>query len=369
MKMRSEQRYQQQMRSTLLVLLAAAISLWGLLAIHRTLALTGNWEHFLLRQTIWAGVAWTLFFAVSKIKFDSLMRGAYPGAIVGALSLVLLPLLGSRINGMCGWYTFCGLTIQPSEIFKVFYLLAIIKLLYDKKIPEAMRVFSCVGIIAVFALLLFIQPDFGTMTVYLAGGLGTLYFSKVKFKYIAVMLGLAALTALLAIALNGYMAARIRHFINPELDPGGGAWHLRQFAIAAARGEWFGVKADMAVWSNSFLPLAHNDSIFAALCEILGFCGGMILLLLYAGFFHQAFSLSAWQRNNMRRSVIDSLTAMILFQTLLHIAVNLNLLPPTGITLPLVSYGGSSLTGTMLMIAVIISAGNRKSSPLPALES
>ena len=368
MKLRNEQKYQLHLRSTLMMILAGAISLWGLLALYRALAVSGNWEHFLVRQSLWMFIAWTLFFAVSRMKFSTIMCCALPGAAVGALALFLLPLCGTRINGMCGWYMVGDISIQPSEIFKIFYILSIIKMLYLEDLPQSLRQAAACSIIVLFAVLTAIQPDFGTMSVYLAGGLGAFYFSRVKLKYLGYMLTAAALTAVLTIALNPYMISRIKHFLFPALDPAGGAWHLRQFAIATARGEWFGVKGDMAIWSNSFLPLAHNDSIFAAMCEILGFCGGLILLLLYAGFFHQAFSLSAWQRNNLRCSVIDSTAAMIFFQTALHIAVNLNLLPPTGVTLPLISYGGSSLVGTMLMLAVIISAGNRDDSRLPALD-
>ena len=113
----------------------------------------------------------------------------------------------------------------------------------------------------------------------------------------------------------------------------------------------------MAVWSNSFLPLSHNDSVFAGMCEMLGFCGSLVLLMLYAAWFYNMYSLSCWRHDPQRRMIIDSIACMLMIQTFLHIFVNLGLLPPTGITLILVSYGGSSAAGTMIMLAIIMIAG------------
>ena len=362
---RHEQRSQLQLRATLLVTLSALITLWGLLAIYRTLALSGGWESFLARQSLWALAAWTSFFIVSRIRFEKLMQFALILAGIGALALLLLPLAGVRINGMNGWYHFKFITVQPSELTKAFYILGLIKILHLKNLPQLARFGAALAVIMAFAVLLIIQPDLGTAAIYLAGGFGALYFGRVKLKYLLLTAAAALFSATAAIAVHPYMINRLKHFLMPTLSPTGGGWHLRQFAIAVARGEWFGVKGDMAVWSNSFLPLAHNDSVFAAQCEILGFCGGFILLMLFAGFFHQAFTLGAWRRNHLRRSVIDAMTFMIFAQTMLHIGVNLNLLPPTGVTLPLISYGGSSLVGTMLMLGIIISAA-RKDNPPPA---
>ena len=357
MNIRSEQHHQLLFRSMLIALLAGLITFWGLLAIYRTSALTGNWEHFLLRQGLWATVAWIIYWMMCRLDWEFLKRIAMPAAALGAVALLLLPLCGISINGMCGWYTLSALTLQPSEICKGFYILALVKVMHQKNLPELMKLILAVMVIGIFALLLFIQPDFGTMIVYLAGGACALYFSGVRKRFLLFGVAAAVSAAVIAVVLHPYMQDRIVNFLDPEADPTGGGWHLRQFAIAVSRGEWFGVKGEMAVWSNSFLPLSHNDSIFAAMCEMLGFIGGAILLALYAAWFYQMFALVFWRRDPFRRALIASLAAMIMGQTILHIAVNLGLIPPTGITLPLVSYGGSSLVGTMIMLAIINIAG------------
>lgn len=357
MSKRNEQSQAINLHSLLTGVLATVITLWGLTGIYRTLAMQNNWSYFLLRQSLWAAAAWLIFAVTVRIKFSTLMRWSPAVAVLGALSLLLLPFCGTQVNGMYGWYTIGLFTIQPSEIFKIFYILAIARVFYTPDIPEKMRFPAALAIILCAAMLLLIQPDLGTMSVYIAGGLGALYFCNAKLKHLLLSIGVGIFAAAAAILLHPYMRARLFNFFNPDFDPTGGSWHLHQFAIAVSRGEWFGVKGDMAVWSNSFLPLAHNDSIFAAMCEILGFCGGIVLLGLYACLFYQLFAISSWRRDKLRRSVIDSAACLLLCQCIIHIAVNLNLLPPTGITLPLISYGGSSLVGTMLTLAVIISAG------------
>ena len=357
MSKRNEQSQAINLHSLLTGVLAVLITLWGLTGIYRTLAMQNNWAYFLQRQALWIAAAWLIFAAAVRIKFTTLMRWSRLIAALGALSMLLLPIFGMQVNGMYGWYTIGAFTIQPSEIFKIFYILAIVGIFYSPDIPEKMRFPAALAVILCAALLLLMQPDLGTMSVYIAGGLGALYFCNAKPGHLLFSIGAGIFAAAATVLLHPYMRARLFNFFNPDFDPTGGSWHLHQFAIAVSRGEWFGVKGDMAVWSNSFLPLAHNDSIFAAMCEILGFCCGIVLLGLYACLFYQLFVISAWRRDKLRRSVIDSAACLLLFQCLIHIAVNLNLLPPTGITLPLISYGGSSLVGTMLTLAVIISAG------------
>ena len=357
MSKRSEQQNHILYNSLMIIVLAAAISVWGMLAIYRTLALTNSWEHFLGRQSLWMLAAWVIFFLVKNLNFEKLMRITPVVATAGAAALLLLPFCGMKVNGMSGWYALGPLTLQPSEILKGFYVVVLVKIMTSARLSPPARFLAALAVIGGFMFLLLMQPDFGTMCVYAVGGIATLYFCRAKVKYLAMTALAAVPAALAAILLHPYMRNRLINFFDPSLDPGGGSWHLRQFTTAVARGEWFGVKGDMAVWSNSFLPLSHNDSVFAGMCEMLGFCGSLVLLLLYAAWFYNMYSLSSWRHDPQRRMIIDSIACMLMMQTFLHIFVNLGLLPPTGITLILVSYGGSSAVGTMIMLAIIIIAG------------
>jgi len=348
-------------RSLLLLLLAVLIQLWGLGAVYGTLAPSGRWAHFLARQSLWAAVSFMVLLTVWRVPFWVLLRHA-PAAGVAALAvLLLLPWFGTRINGMAGWYQCLHWTVQPSELVKGFFLLFLTWALTR----TAGRALWAAPVIAAYCFLILLQPDWGTAFVYALGGLGALYFGRASKRLLGLFAAGGALGMAAVAAAHPYMLRRIASFLNPALDPGGAGWHQHQFAIAAARGGWCGVKGEMAAWSAGFLPLSHNDSIYAAMTEMLGVLGAGLLLFLFAVWFWQWFRLAEICRAPERKLCIEASAAMVLLQTLLHIFVNLALVPPTGITLPLVSYGGSSMLGTMLMLAISLSAAREERLTLP----
>ena len=356
-------------RSLLLLLLAVLIVLWGLGAVYGTLAATGRWERFLGRQALWAAGAFAVLPAVWRTPFRTLLRCAPAAGAVSLALLLLLPWFGSRVNGMAGWYECGNVTVQPSELCKGFFLLLLVRVLAGKEQSEWRRFLLAALAIALFCFLILLQPDWGTAFVYALGGLGALYFGGVKKRFLVLFGAVGALGMAAAVSVHPYMLRRVAAFLDPRLDPGGAGWHQHQFAIAAARGEWVGVKNEMAAWSTGFLPLSHNDSIYAAMTEMLGLLGAGLLLFLFAVWFFQWFRLAGECAGPARRHCIEASAAMVLAQTLLHIAVNLALVPPTGITLPLVSYGGSSMFGTMLMLAISLSAAREERLSLPAAVS
>ena len=138
----------------------------------------------------------------------------------------------------------------------------------------------------------------------------------------------------------------------------GNGWHVKLFQLAISRGGWTGAKQGNSIWTENYLPLAHNDSIFAAMAEILGLLGTLPLLIMMGALIYLMLKL-AWKCNDSCRKMFIAATAfMIGVQALLHISVNVTLLPPSGLTLPFISYGGSSLISTMIMIGIALSAAN-----------
>ena len=352
-------------RSLLLLLLAVLIQLWGLGAVYGTLAPSGRWEHFLVRQALWAAVSFIALLALWRVPFRVLLRHAPAAGGASLALLLLLPWLGTRVNGMAGWYECLRLTVQPSELVKGFFLLFLTWVLTRTAGRAEGRSLWAALVIAAYCFLILLQPDWGTAFVYALGGLGALYFGRASRRFLGLFAAVGALGMAAAAAAHPYMLRRIAVFLNPAFDPGGAGWHQHQFAIAAARGEWCGVKGEMAAWSAGFLPLSHNDSIYAAMTEMLGVLGAGLLLFLFAVWFRQWFRLAENCRAPERKLCIEASAAMVLMQTLLHIFVNLALVPPTGITLPLVSYGGSSMLGTMLMLAISLSAAREELLTLP----
>ena len=181
--------------------------------------------------------------------------------------------------------------------------------------------------------------------------------SRRQKRYLTGVVAAAFVTAACFVATHPYAWRRIIGFCNPGADPEGSGWHVRQFALAAARGHWFGSKLGGAIWSNAYLPLPYNDSAFATLLETLGLVGAALLLALYCGLLASLVALS--RRPKLRpEAELFILGAAVLtaLQLLLHVGVNLGLLPTTGLTLPLVSYGGSSLLGCCMLFGMAISA-------------
>ncbi len=300
-----------------------------------------------------------LMLVVSRIKFPWFSsKNFYLLSAFSLASLWLLPVAGTKINGMRGWYHLGSFLVQPSEIGKVFFLLLLAKLAAMEKWSKFKR-FSALAIMTLLWVCpVLLQPDFGTAAVYLLTAAAVFFLAGCPVKYLlsAGIAGAAAAGAF--IMTHPYSLRRITSFLNPEADPSGGGWHIRQLQLAIARGGWTGTKLGQAYWSNAYLPLPYNDSAYATLSETLGFLGAVPVVVLMgiicAVLFRQSQSASLSQH---ARLYLAGSGAMLAIQTLLHISVNTGLIPPTGLTLPFISYGGSSIFASCLMLGAAMSAG------------
>ena len=206
------------------------------------------------------------------------------------------------------------------------------------------------------------EPDYGATVILFMIFLLVAVLSGAKLHYLLIA-GLTMFTAsMYFLLINDYAMKRIIGFLNPD---GANAWHIRQFQYTMAHGGWTGSDWGNALWSGSFLPLPHTDSLFASIVESTGFIGGLLVM---AGFFAMAVTFCglSWNvrgSNNDRRFFIFSTGALYLIQALIHISVNCVLIPPTGITLPLLSYGGSSLLAVMLTFGIAFSAARHDDEP------
>ena len=274
-----------------------------------------------------------------------------------AALLILYTVLaaGVKINGMRGWFDLGIIYFQPSDVLKCLYILGISDLYEHSENKE--KAFFQTGIISIFWIgAILLQPDYGTAMIY------GLIFAVISFLagvklYILGLLPLCAVTSLAVfIERKKYGFERLYGFFFGNADITGSAWHWKQFQITIAEGGFFGKKIDGSFWSNNYLPFAYNDSAYAALHEMTGFVGAILLFMLFFVllylFFNQAKKLV-----NGKLFVISGISSIML-QTLLHCSVNCALVPTTGITLPFISYGGSSLIGTFLLIGIMLSAIN-----------
>lgn len=333
--------------------LSCLIILWGILTI--TASQSGGQHPLYLagKQFCFAVLGGALMLAVAKVPFEKHCRWRNFYAAVALLLLYLLPLAGVRVNGMQGWYSLGGFFLQPSELGKGIWLLM---LACAGMRWKPMTLWSLAWIVPIL-----FQPDLGTGAVYTAGLLCLWYSGGGKLKAAAAVL-LAGLTAAgIFVCTNAYAWKRLTAFWDPEADPGGGGWHIRQFQMAIAHGGWTGAKLKQTFWSNEYLPLAYNDSAYAAMAETLGFAGCFAAMMMYAVLY--LFLLRHALRQDLQQSArlyLAGAASLLAVQTLLHAGVNVGLLPPTGLTLPLISYGGSSLIGTLLMLGLAVSAARAR---------
>ena len=331
------------------------LGVWGILTI-----ITGQMDHsaplyFAERQFGYMLVGLAVLEITRRISFDIYRRYAVWLNLAALIFLFLLPFAGWQVNGMRGWYRLGVFTCQPSEISKGIFLLGG-ALLLAKKQGDNRRFGIALAWGLIWCIPLLLQPDFGTACVYAAGIFFLYFLSGGSWKKLAVLGTGAVAGGVWFILCHPYTWKRFIGFYS-DADPLGAGWHVQQLKLAIARGGWFGTKMDGAFWSNAYLPLAYNDSAFATILETLGFAGA-VPVLVCGGVLIYTLGALALQKNLRRenRLLIVGCMLMIAFQALLHLSVNVCLIPPTGLPLPLVSYGGSSFLGCCLMLGLALSA-------------
>jgi rod shape determining protein RodA len=282
-------------------------------------------------------------------------------ATLGILGLVIV--VGQVGFGAQSWLSLRR-GIQPSELAKVLLIVVLAKYLADHE-EQRKRLdwllFSAL-LVSPVVFLVYRQPDFGTTTVLVAVWLGMVFAAGAPLLDFALLgAGLGAAGPMLWFSLKDYMKQRILVFINPASDISGVSYNAQQARISIGSGGWFGKGFLHGTQSQLyFLRVRHTDYVFSVLCEELGFVGALILLLLLLVLLWRVLRAASLAQDTFGRLIACGVAAMIFFQSLVNIAVNVGLLPVTGLTLPLVSYGGSSLWTTLFGIGLVESVVMRR---------
>jgi cell division protein FtsW (lipid II flippase) len=346
------------LRPSLPALAALFVTLWGCVAIHAATANAERATHFVVRQLLWLSVGLGVFAAARAVPFETYRRRVAWFVGIPYLALWLVLLAGIRINGMRGWFAWHGLFCQPSELCKPVFVLSVTVVLLRFRDGASGRpgLLPVAGCALAWLLPLALQPDFGAVLVY-GIALVVLYWCLGgRFRHLLVGFGAAVCGAVLVLWRYPYVRRRFVAFLDPDRYATGSGWHMLQFRRSLAAGGWFGNSWEMGSWSRAYLPLGHSDSVFAGMAELVGFVGLLpfvVLILAWVVYAHSRASRCSRPEN---AGVIFGLGAMVAGQAFVHLSVNLGLLPPTGITLPLVSYGGSSLAATMVAFGMLESA-------------
>jgi cell division protein FtsW len=347
--------------------LAAALFLVGLVMVtSASMSIAakdlGDPFFFLERQLIFGLVGVLVAWAVTRVPVALWDKYSLVLLSLGLLLLllVLVPGLGATVNGARRWMRLGPMNFQVSELARVLVLNWVCSYCVRKR-EELAKTFpglvKPVGLLAVTAVLLLLEPDFGAATVLFATGFAVLFVAGARLRYVLMMVCVASLAFALLALTSAYRLKRLTGFLHPWDDPFKGGFQLTQSLIAIGRGSWFGVGLGSSVQKLFYLPEAHTDFVFAVLAEELGLIGVIGVLALFIGLVWRSFQISrmAAQAGLAFQSYVALAFGVWLgVQALVNIGVNMGVLPTKGLTLPLLSYGRSSLLVSLGWLGVLL---------------
>ncbi|HTW74098.1 MAG TPA: putative lipid II flippase FtsW [Steroidobacteraceae bacterium] len=276
------------------------------------------------------------------------------------LLLVLVPGLGHVVNGSRRWLRLPGMSFQVSEAARVLTLIYLAR--YAVRYEEDLRaglggLLRPLALLAVMALLLLGEPDFGAASVLFITGFGLLFLAGARLRWMLCMLLVTAAAMTPLVLFSSYRLHRFMAFLDPWADPFNGGFQLTQSLIAIGRGAWFGVGLGASVQKLFYLPEAHTDFLFAVLAEELGLAGVLLTLGLFLALIWRAFVIArrAYDSGLKFASYLASGFGLWLgVQAFINVGVNMGVLPTKGLTLPFMSYGRSSLIVTLAWLGIVL---------------
>ena len=340
------------------------ISLLGVLMIYSSSYVWAEYKFndpfkYLKNQGMFWIIGIFLMYFFSKIDYKLYYKYSNKilfGSII-LLILVLIPGIGSIRNGSRSWFGIGSFGIQPSEFAKLALIMFTSKYLNNNE--YAMKSFKK-GILPIFIItfiifgLIMFQPDFGTGFIIIMTIIGLLFIAGLNIKIFIKfgILGIIGITGLIIIA--PYRLKRILSFLNPWNDPLGSGFQIIQSLYSIGPGGLFGLGLGNSIQKHFYLPEPQTDFIFSIISEEFGFVGIIILSILFLTIFYKALNISMNCNNLFGKYLSFGITFGLIFQTILNLSVVVGLIPVTGVTLPFISYGGSSLLISMISIGIIL---------------
>ena len=317
-----------------------------------------------LRQAVWFGVGLLALVAVASLDYRRFVRAAPALYLLGLGALALVWVVGRSVSGARRWIVLGPLSVQPSELFKVCFVLMAVWVITSRGAQPMGRttLAMTLPIAAVPFVLIIKQPDLGTALLLFPVLMVLLVGAGLRLRVLggAVATGLAALP-LAWLVLKDYQRERILVFLDPVRDPLGSAYNVMQAKIAIGSGQFLGKGVAGATQSQlAFLPERHTDFIFAVFAETWGFVGCLVLLTCYLLLLLRGFDIAGSAREPVGRLVALGMTALLAVQVVINVGMVTGLLPVVGIPLPLMSYGGSSMLASLVAIGLLLSVRMRQ---------
>jgi len=324
----------------------------------------GSPNHYVIRQAIYAGVGIVVMLLVARIDYSRLreLRVGVYALMIGSIVSVIL--IGTAIRGTKRSVELPFFTIQPSELGKVLLVVALAGFLVSRvRHLGEKETTSRILLLALFpAMLVIIQPDLGSGLVYVAIAVTLLFVAGTKWTHFAVLGGMAVAATVLALAvapavgvdvLKPYQVDRLTAFVSPTDDPREQGYQLKQSITAIGAGQKTGRGDEATQTKLDFLPEHHTDFVFSVVGEEFGFMGAAIVLSLFALLIWRSLRILTMAKNLYGALIAGGVTAMLMFQLIVNAGMTVGLMPITGVPLPLMSYGGSSVLSTFLAIGLL----------------
>ncbi len=353
----------------LLLLAVIAIIIFGIIMIYSASSIWAEYKYqdpfkFVKAQSTFFLLGLLCIFIISKLDINILYKKANLILLICfiLLVLVLIPGIGSIRNGSRSWFGIGSLGIQPSEFAKLGLIIYVAKYLANnRKIIKDVKkgVLPILLVIGVFFVLIMLEPDFGTAMVIVLTLVVMIFISGVKLSFFIKvgLLGLLGIVGLIIIA--PYRMERIVSFLNPWVDPLGSGYQIIQSLYAIGPGGLLGQGFLNSHQKQFYLPEPQTDFIFSIISEEFGFLGILIVTSFIAFIFYRIIKIALKENNLFKKYLAFGLGFGIIIQSLLNIAVVIGLIPVTGVTLPFLSYGGSSLLISMTSIGIILNISKK----------
>jgi cell division protein FtsW len=326
------------------------------------------------KQVLWTIVGLIGCYLALRMPVRVMRRLAFSGFAftIVLLVLVLIPGIGTVANGSRGWFVVAGFSMQPSELAKIAFAIWGAHLLAARRMEQATLREMLIPLVpaAVIALALIVaQPDLGQTVSLGIILLALLWYAGLPLRVFTSSLAAIIVAAAILAVSEGYRSDRVRSWLDPGADPQDAGYQARQAKFALANGGVFGDGLGQGTAKWNYLPNAHNDFIFAIICEELGFIGGLALLALFGLFAYTGMRIASRSVDPFLRLLTATTTMWVIGQSFINVGYVIGLLPVTGIQLPLISAGGTSTATTLLMVGVMANAARHEPKAVAALRA
>lgn len=324
-----------------------------------------------IKQIVWFSVTFVIMIVVWAFDYSIFGIGGY---IIYGINLILLVavLFMPSLGGASSWFNIGGILYQPSELMKIGYIICMAKLISkflelgqnDKK-NKIIIIVSMSILLIIPLVLILLQPDFGTAVVFLSITAFMIFKMGIKYRYILIILCVALVLVPLVyfFVLNPVQQERINVFLDPSLDPLGSGYNAIQSKIAVGSGMLFGTGFLKGTQTQyGYLPIKSSDFIFSVISEEFGFIGSVVVIVLFTILLLRIINISRNARDNFASYMVIGIAGMFAFHFIQNIGMTIGLLPITGVPLPFVSYGGSSLITNGIAMAIVLNISARKSN-------